>query len=230
MKNSRQASSSKTKKEIVDNETDRYTMGQFLSENISENSCRIDVASGYFNPSGFNILRKSLWEASKSDGFSMRLLFGKDAVHREYERSEVLGNYGVQTTFTEELDSLQIGDSSARLIDDLVSFLKQDGVQVRRNSQRFNHAKCYVLDDLVAVGSSNLTGSGLAANVGLNAILYQPSAQQQVRDWFERRWNEGEDAKFDLIRILDESKFGLPLEPFLAYMKFLYKVPIRSDC
>ena len=223
MTSSSKPAPAKIRKEIVDNETDHYTMGRFLNENISKSSCRVDVASGYFNPSGFNILRSSLWEAAKSPNFGMRLLFGKDAIHKEYEKSEVLGSEGIQTSFVEELDSLQIGDSSKKLIDDLVEFLKQESVQVKRNSQRFNHAKCYVMDDVVAVGSSNFTGSGLAGNVELNAVLYQPSAQQQVRDWFERRWIEGEDAKFDLIKILEESKFGLPLDPFSAYMKFLYE-------
>lgn len=207
----------------MDNETDQYTMGQFLSENIGNNSRQIDIATGYFNPSGFNVLRSALWAAAKSKNFAMRLLFGKDAIHKEYEKREVLGTDGVQSTFIEELDSLQIRGDSARLIDDLVAFLRQDSVQVRRNAQRFNHAKCYILDELVAVGSSNLTGNGLIGNVELNAILYQPSAQQQVREWFERRWNEGENSKLELLKILEESKFGLPLDPFSAYMKFLYE-------
>ena len=110
------------RKEIVDNETDRYTMGRFLNENISKNCSRIHVASGYFNPSGFNILKSALWEAAKSPNFGMRLLFGKDAIHKEYEKSEVLGSEGVQASFAEELDSLQIGDTSKKLIDDLISF------------------------------------------------------------------------------------------------------------
>jgi superfamily II DNA or RNA helicase len=220
---SRQTSFARIKREIIDNETDQYTMGQFLCENISENYPRVDIATGYFNPSGFGILRSALWDAAKSKDFRLRLLFGRDAIHREYEKSEVLGTGGIQPTFVEELDSLQIGSDSAKLIDDLVAFLKQDAVQIRRNPQRFNHAKCYILDELVAIGSSNLTGSGLARNVELNAVLYQPSAQQQVREWFERRWNEGQDEKSGLIKILEESKFGLPLNPFLAYMKFLYE-------
>ena len=60
-------------------------------------------------------------------------------------------------------------------------------------------------------------------NIELNAVLYQPSAQEKVQDWFERRWEEGQDAKGDLIELLESSKFGLPLEPYQMYMKFLYE-------
>lgn len=211
------------KKEIVDNETDNYTMGRFLTENISNESSKIDIASGYFNPSGFNILRKALWEATKSPDFAFRLLFGRDATRREYTSSEIFGSSTEDQPLTEEIDSLKISERTAEIVDDLIKFLKLQTVAVRRNEQRFNHAKCYILDEVVGVGSSNFTGSGLSANVELNAILYQPSAQQEVRNWFERRWNEGKDSKLELIQMLEESKFGAPLDPFVAYMKFLYE-------
>jgi ERCC4-related helicase len=214
------------KKEIVDNETDNYMMGQFLNENISKQNSKIDIASGYFNPSGFNILRKSLWEASKSPQFAFRLLFGKDATRREYSSSEIFGSSNLpdaEQPLSEEIDNLKISEKSAEIVDDLIKFLRLQSVAVRRNEQRFNHAKCYILDEVVGVGSSNFTGSGLSANVELNAILYQPSAQQEVRKWFERRWNEGKDSKVELIQLLEESKFGAPLDPFVAYMKFLYE-------
>ena len=135
------------KKEIVDNETDNYTMGRFLTENISKENSKIDIASGYFNPSGFNILRKALWEATKSPDFAFRLLFGRDATRREYTSSEIFGSSPSKDDqpLTEEIDSLKISERSAEIIDDLIKFLKLQSVAVRRNEQRFNHAKCYNL-------------------------------------------------------------------------------------
>lgn len=109
------------------------------------------------------------------------------------------------------------------MIDNLTDFLKQDTVQVRKNPRRFNHAKCYIFDECAAVGSSNFTGAGLEHNIELNAVLYQPSAQEKVQEWFERRWLEGQDAKIELIELLESSKFGLPLDPYRMYMKFLYE-------
>jgi SNF2 family DNA or RNA helicase len=122
-----------------------------------------------------------------------------------------------------EIDILPVDEEYARLVDDLISFLKNGNVHVRTNRDKFCHAKAYILDNKVVVGSSNMTAAGLSANVELNAVLYQPSAQQLVRDWFERRWSRAEDSKEELIRLLEESKFGLPADPYTMYMKFLYE-------
>lgn len=206
------------RKEIVDNETDSYTMARFLNESIPNSLSGLDIASGYFNATGYSMLRSSLWQAAKSSEFRFRLLFGREAIQNRMTEEDV-GELGIK----EELDALVVSERHAELLDDLVKFLSQDKVQVRSNPTRFTHAKCYILDDLVAVGSSNFTGPGLRTNVELNAILYQPSAQHEVKEWFERRWNEGTDAKAELVQLFEESKFGRPLDPFVAYMKFLYE-------
>lgn len=211
-----------TKKEIVDNETDKYTMAQFLNEVLMRNGGPISIASGYFNVQGFAKIRDSLWEAAKADGFSLRLLYGREATSKSDATQSILSDIA-ETSLIKELDSLSIDEQSARLVDDLIKFIKLDNVQVRKNPERLTHAKCYIFDDIVVVGSSNLTKGGLEINIELNAVLYQPSAQQQVREWFERRWNEAEDAKSELIQILEDSKFGLPLDPYVMYMKFLYE-------
>lgn len=211
------------RKEIVDNESDSYTMAQFLNEALKRNGGPVSIASGYFNVEGFARVRDNLWEAAKQNNFLMRLLFGREATSRKDTAVSIEPSDIAETSLINELDKLTIDEQSAKLVDDLINFLKQDRVQVRKNPNRFTHAKCYIFDDAVIVGSSNFTKAGLTTNVELNAVLYQPSGQQQVRDWFDRRWNEAEDAKNELIQILEDSKFGLPLEPYRLYMKFLYE-------
>jgi superfamily II DNA/RNA helicase len=208
------------KKEIVDNETDSYTMARFLIETLPRTR-RVDIASGFFNVSGYARIRDELWLAAKQSGFNMRLLFGREVSVNE--TPETVNCVGQDTTMNEELSKLAITEQTAKLIDNLIEFLKMDTVQIRKNPRRFNHAKCYIFDECTAVGSSNFTGAGLASNIELNAILYQPSAQEKVQEWFERRWKEGEDAKTELIDLLESSKFGLPLVPYRMYMKFLYE-------
>jgi superfamily II DNA/RNA helicase len=208
------------KKEIVDNETENYTMARFLTETLPRTR-KVDIASGFFNVSGYAKIRDQLWSASKQQGFNMRLLFGREV--SVDETPETVNCVGQDTTMNEELSKLAITEQTAKLIDNLIEFLKKDSVQIRKNPRRFNHAKCYIFDECTAVGSSNFTGAGLENNIELNAILYQPSAQEKVQEWFERRWKEGEDAKTELIELLESSKFGLPLEPFTMYMKFLYE-------
>ena len=213
------------RKEIVDNETDGYRMADFLNEAITEESSTIDIATGYFNASGFNLVRSSLEKALISSNFHLRLLFGRDAIKRESSSAEMISIQDDNSeALSDELTSSPITPEAAKTIDRLIAFLKnRQKVEVRRNPRRFNHAKCYIFGNSVALGSSNFTSGGLTGNMELNAILYQPSAQREVRNWFERRWEEAEDASDYLINILEESKFGLPLEPFLAYLKFLYE-------
>jgi phosphatidylserine/phosphatidylglycerophosphate/cardiolipin synthase-like enzyme len=208
------------KKEIVDNETDCYTMADFLRETLMKTR-KVDIASGFFNVSGFAKVKEELWHAAEHSGFNMRLLYGKEV--QITENPDLSNCIDVDTTLNEELAKLAITEETAKLIDNLIAFLKQSTVQIRKNPRRFNHAKCYIFDEAAAVGSSNFTGAGLAKNIELNAVLYQPSAQEKVQEWFERRWQEGEDAKTELIDLLESSKFGLPLEPFKMYMKFLYE-------
>ena len=208
------------KKEIVDNETDSYTMAHFIKEAL-QRTRKVDIASGFFNVSGFARVKDELWNAAKQPGFNMRMLFGKETPITE--NPDLANCVDVDTTLNEELARLAITEETAKLIDNLIEYLKQPTVQIHKNPRRFNHAKCYIFDEATAVGSSNFTGAGLATNIELNAILYQPSAQEKVKEWFERRWKEGEDAKTELIDLLESSKFGLPLEPYKMYMKFLYE-------
>jgi primosomal protein N' len=195
-------------------------MADFIRE-ILPKTRKFDVASGFFNVSGFAKIKDALWGTSKQPDFNMRLLFGREA--QINETPETANCDGKDKTLNEELTNLAITEQTAHLIDDLISFLKQNSVQVRRNPKRFNHAKCYIFDEAAAVGSSNFTGAGLEHNIELNAVLYQPSAQAKVQEWFERRWQEGQDAKNELLELLESSKFGLPLEPYKMYMKFLYE-------
>ncbi len=213
------------KRDIIDNETGEYRMVDFLNDSISGESSPLDIATGYFNASGYALVSKSLEKALQAKDFHLRLLFGRDAIKRgdglidsqasTEDKSEALAD---------ELQLSPITPGIAETIDKLIAFLKnKEKVEVRRNARRFNHAKCYIFDSAVALGSSNFTKGGLIGNMELNAILYQPSAQREVKEWFDRRWNEAEDASDYLINILEESKFGLPLEPFMAYLKFLYE-------
>ncbi|MEM2941594.1 MAG: helicase-related protein [Thermoproteota archaeon] len=211
------------KKEIVDNETGNYTMAQFLNEALRANHGPVSIAVGYFNVEGFACVKDSLWEATNRNDFSLRLLIGREAIYKNETTPSIESSDLAETSLISELDNLSIDERSARLVDDLIKFLKLDKVQVKKNPDRFTHAKCYIFDDSVVVGSSNFTKAGLATNIELNAVLYQPSAQQQVREWFDRRWKDAEDAKSELIQILEDSKFGLPLEPYTMYMKFLYE-------
>lgn len=110
------------KKEIVDNETDSYTMVDFLRGALQQTR-RIDIASGYFNVSGFSKIRDQLWKVAEQPDFSMRLLFGRE-ISPTTQTPRTANLIGLETTLTRELDQLAINEESAKLIDDLIKFLK----------------------------------------------------------------------------------------------------------
>jgi superfamily II DNA/RNA helicase len=210
---------SESKKEIIDNEDD--TMAEFLKTALQKNGGQVSIATGYFNVEGYADLRDPLREAAKKNDFHLRLLIGNEAVVRKDAAMQC--EVEAEGSLPEELDGLSINDSYASLVSDLVQFLKQEKVELRQNPERFSHAKCYIFEDRAVVGSSNFTRPGLQKNIELNAALYQPSAQKLVEQWFERRWTKGADIKQEIISVLEDSKFGRPLDPFQMYMKFLYE-------
>jgi superfamily II DNA/RNA helicase len=210
---------SKNKKEIIDNEDG--TMAEFLKNALQDNRGQVSIATGYFNVEGYADLRDPLREAAKKNDFRLRLLIGNEAVVRKDAAMQCEAE--AEGSLPEELEGLSINDSYASLVGDLVQFLRQEKVELRQNPERFSHAKCYIFEDLAVVGSSNFTRPGLQKNIELNAALYQPSAQNLVEQWFERRWTKGADIKQEIISVLEDSKFGYPLDPFQMYMKFLYE-------
>ncbi|GIU71458.1 MAG: helicase [Candidatus Nitrosocaldaceae archaeon] len=204
------------RKEIIDNESNDYKLANFINENI--NNSDIAIATGYFNLSGYNLVKDSLWRVIKKNK-EVRIIVGKEIVDSISNNDVKLDDPALRS----EIELEEISDRKAREVNDLINFLKNENVKVRKNKGKFSHAKCYILSNAVVVGSSNLTHAGLANNIELNAALYQPSAQKEVIEWFERRWNECEDFKEELIKVLEESKFGKPLEPYKMYMRFLYE-------
>ncbi|MEW6033603.1 MAG: helicase-related protein [Chloroflexota bacterium] len=128
---------------------------------------------------------------------------------------------------------------------ELVSFLKRDGVEVRRflgadvgkveagkvldfQSQKTRlHAKAYLfageMGDFAAVGSSNLTRSGLGGNAELNLATYEPTLVRQLEAWFDAKWGLGQDCKQEFIQRLEECVlFGRRYTPWQVFLKSLH--------
>lgn len=127
----------------------------------------------------------------------------------------------------------------------LVSFLKQDGVEVRRflgsdvgkiaegkvldyQSPRTRlHAKAYLfageMAHFAAVGSSNLTKSGLIGNAELNLATYDSELVRQLEGWFDSKWELGQDCKEEFIQRLEECVlFGRRYTPWQVFLKSLH--------
>ena len=205
------------KKEIIDNETGNF-LSTFLNEQLAKHR-KVDIASGFFNVGGYIQVADTLRDMSDKPDSTFRLLFGKESLS-DIEPN----NIDYHNTVLGDIDTLDMDGSEKKSVDSLIEFLKRDNVMVKKSRGRFSHAKCYIFgNDNAVVGSSNFTHAGLRENIELNAVLYQPSALKLVADWFERRWEDADDTKTELIQMIEESKFGLPLEPYTMYMKMLYE-------
>jgi hypothetical protein len=127
----------------------------------------------------------------------------------------------------------------------LVDFLRKEGVEVRRflgddvgkvapgkvldyRSPRTRlHAKAYLftgdLGRYAAVGSSNLTRSGLEGNAELNLASFDASLVQHLEGWFDGKWAQGQDCKDEFIQRLEECVlFGRRYSPWQVMLKSLH--------
>ena len=222
------------KKDIIDNVDADNTMKKVICSEIPH-AGKIDISTGYFNVEGYGMLRNELEAAASGKSFSMRLLLGRDAIippektfeeqaeqYAALEAAEM--DADVPRPVKAGLDEAELDDKQQDDMAGLLCLLKRRNVQVKTATRRFNHSKCYIFgDNSVLIGSSNLTAGGLMGNYELNAGLYQPGVTEKTRAWFDRMWGDAEDAKDDLIRVLEESKFGTPSSPYDVYMKMLFE-------
>jgi len=88
-------------------------------------------------------------------------------------------------------------------------FLSQDRVQVRRFTRRFLHGKAYIFAEeesgepgAAVVTSANLTAGGLEGNLELGVVNYQPGGVEEAVRWFDALWEQAEEFKDQLRRLL----------------------------
>ena len=131
-------------------------------------------------------------------------------------------------------------------VQELVRFLNRDGVEVRRfladqagkveegkvlaretASKIRLHAKTYIFrgesEAFAAVGSSNLTKGGLTGNIELNLATYDGPLATQLEEWFEGKWQQGQDCRGEFIHLLEQCVlFGRNFTPWQVFIKALH--------
>lgn len=129
---------------------------------------------------------------------------------------------------------------------ELVNFLRRDGVEVRRfladkagkveagkvlsretASKIRLHAKTYIFrgdgEAFAAVGSSNLTKGGLNDNIELNLATYDDGLAEQLEEWFDGKWLQGQDCREEFVRLLEQCVlFGKHYTPWQVFVKALF--------
>jgi len=210
-------------KKIIDNSD--VKLSAFLKSVLEEiPETQFDIATAFFNIQAYAFIKDNLQGIK---GF--RLLLGRAP---EIKSDATLGSV-LSQIIKEEVEGYDLSKDKDRLVKEFIGFLNKDNVEVRLYDKEFLHGKAYIFDQLVIVGSSNFTPSGLTHNTELNSVSLESEARYVREHWFEKFWNEAIDFKAELIGLLEASRFGSKeYTPYEVYIKSLYelqKEDILSD-
>jgi superfamily II DNA or RNA helicase len=170
---------------VIDNET--YRLADVLNEVLVDHGGRsLDVATAYFTVGGYAQVRERIAGLG-----SFRLLLGAEPTHAE--NIGLMPDAGVvRGLMKRDFDELPFDETTLRLVEDLIAWLREAKVEVRLHARGFLHAKCWLFygdrpaqlplfdrfRPLAAiVGSSNFTAPGLLSNRELNLshkVLLEP--------------------------------------------------------
>jgi len=201
-------------KEIIDN-SEQNKLITFLNNILKmKPNTNFDIATAFFNIQAFSMIKDNL------DGIiKFRLLLGKTP---EIINKETLGDVLLEE-IKKEIEIFDLSKDSYDSIKTFIGFLKKPNVEIRL-FEKFLHGKAYIFDDIIVIGSSNFTKAGLTRYGELNTWKQESQAIYTRREWFDKFWNESIDFKDDLIKILEDSRFGSrEYTPYELYIKTLYE-------
>ncbi len=174
-------------------DNERLTVGARLAEEIAADPARLWVASGYFAPSVWQAVGDALERLEE-----FRLLLGKDFelanLERPHEEARIAELVRQAIRLETEPPGL-VGRDEAEHVAALISFLEHHAARGEPvvklwEGEGFLHAKAYVLQGSVGIGSANFTGSGLTRNRELVGWRQDRQPVAEVAEWFEGYWED----------------------------------------
>ncbi|CAD6492444.1 MAG: RNA polymerase-associated protein RapA [Candidatus Argoarchaeum ethanivorans] len=201
---------------IIDN-SEGNTLASFLNEVLeAKPDTKLDVASAFFDVRAYSMVKDNLNDVS-----SFKLLLGKAP---EIKSDRTLGKELLRM-IGEEVEGLDLTKEDEFNVKNLIEFLKRDDVKVRLYEKEFLHGKAYIFENLVVIGSSNFTVSGLTHNTELNSVSLDSEAVYTRERWFNQFWKDARDFKAELIELLENSRYGSrEYTPYEIYIKALYEL------
>ena len=224
---------------LIDNQ--RYSLLQFFQDNSTLYN-NLSIATGYLDLPGLQQILPLI-----QNYHSIRILIGQEPLIRRYDKSQVEPDFPT-LDFTNDLQELPIDpkySETIRLVKELVNNGK---LEIKVFKQTFLHAKCYIftnqnqrMDAAVGIiGSSNLTGNGIANNKNIE-LNYVEHSEMIVKypvnalepnlighyAWFNELWNHEStiDWSGEFTELLDLSPVGeLMYSPYEMYIKTLWEI------
>jgi superfamily II DNA or RNA helicase len=210
-------------KKIIDNSD--IKLADFIKSVLQEiPETQFDIATAFFNIQAYAFIKDNIQGVKR-----FRLLLGKAP---EISNDNTLGDVLLEM-LQKEMEGFDLSKENNSLVKEFIAFLSRDNVEIRLYDKEFLHGKTYIFDQLVIVGSSNFTPSGLTQNTELNSVSLEAEAQYVRTNWFDKFWNQAFDFKPELMKLLEASRFGnKEYTPFEVYIKSLYelqKEDIKAD-
>ena len=142
-------------------------------------------------------------------------------------------------TVRSDIELLDQTDEAQTLIKSLVQMIEEKRLEVKVYTKGTLHAKAYIFDygkvydnkgrelartenGIAAVGSSNLSLSGIEHNTELNVMVHGNDNYAALTDWFEELWDEAEHFDEALMEEMKQSWAVSLASPYDVYMKTLY--------
>ncbi|MBW1854525.1 MAG: hypothetical protein JRJ00_07570, partial [Deltaproteobacteria bacterium] len=165
-------------KKIIDNSD--VKLSAFLNSVLEEiPNTRFDIATAFFNIQAYAFIKDNIKGVK---GF--RLLLGRAP---EIRSETTLGDVLLKMV-KEEVEGFDLSKEKDSLVKEFIGFLNKESVEVRLYDREFLHGKAYIFDELVVVGSSNFTPSGLTHNTELNSVSLESEARYVRKEWFDKFW------------------------------------------
>ena len=191
------------------------------------------IATAYFNPAGLQSISKEATHVTK-----IKLLIGAEPTPEPLRRRREPGDPKEPEFTNRELrarldqmikglkndrDYLAFDLETNRAVQDLLTFLSDDKIEVRRYEGHFLHAKAFIFkggERGLVSGSSNLTYAGMVRNLELNLGHYEDPLVQKVESWFDDLWERSEP--YDLAAIYNEMLYEI--DPYMIYLRVLFEL------
>ena len=234
--------------EFIDNQ-DGNTLARALAGVLGENLIleqsntakppdSVCIATAFFSPTGFNqiskvlepvpVIRLMLGTDLGADSFAERKQV--DETQNTFERRRLRnGLHRLDKALQRERDNLPFTRSSEITLNRLVSWLSLGNLEIRRYENDFLHAKAYIITsenrepsqaEGIIVGSSNLTGAGLAKNLELNIGRSDVPIVKRAQAWFDNLWDDA--LPYDVVTIF--KKVLQPVRPWEIFLRVLWQL------
>jgi superfamily II DNA/RNA helicase len=206
------------------------TLKNILAE---ENIKNIDIATGYWDIPGTELLVNELDSFLQRDGTKFRLLIGKDpflfAQYNKNPKYVDLRNWPEEFIRT-DINQIELKPEYEKVVEFLLKYLGDDKKMEihifdrnEKDEVQFLHSKCYIFYGpgigRGIIGSSNFTYKGLVGNAELNFLETTPQVIEAKPGevnrskghilWFNEKWNLSKDwSKEFLEQVLRPSKIA----------------------